>query len=249
MTASTSCAARGDAPDSPVEDVLDDPVRAALLGPQAHFAVRRGQVLRYAFEVSPFVSLPPEPGLADWRDAAALAGADGTVLMTGPMPAPPDGLAEVTEITGYQLTGEDVAGEHDDEVVRLGPADVPEMLDLVRRTQPGPFLPRTVELGVYLGIRRGGALAAMAGERMRPPGWTEISAVCTDPAHQGQGLAGRLIRAVVAGVRERGERPFLPVADGNPAIRLYERLGFRIRRPVTFRIARLTAPARVESGS
>ena len=249
MTASISCAAHGDALDAAVAEALDDPVRAALLGPQARFAERRGRVLRYGFDVSPFVSLPPEPGPADWQDAAALASADGTLLLTGPMPAPPDGLAELTDIAGYQLTGEDVAGQHDDEAVRLGPADVPEMLDLVRRTQPGPFLPRTVELGAYLGIRRGGALVAMAGERMRPPGWTEISAVCTDPAHQGQGLAGRLIRAVVAGVRERGERPFLHVADGNPAIHLYERLGFRIRRPVPFRIARLTAPARVEPGS
>jgi GNAT superfamily N-acetyltransferase len=81
------------------------------------------------------------------------------------------------------------------------------MLDLVARTRPGPFLARTPHLGTYLGIRRGGALVAMAGERMRPPGWTEISAVCTDPAHRGQGLAARLVRAVALVVRERGDPP------------------------------------------
>ncbi|MFB9475294.1 GNAT family N-acetyltransferase [Nonomuraea salmonea] len=229
---------------SPPAGPLDDPVRAALLGTHAHLAEQRGRVLRYPLDVSPFVSLPPDPGPADWADAAALAGADGTVVMTGPAPAPPADVAESMLIPGVQLTGEHVAGAHDDAVVRLGPADVPEMLDLVARTQPGPFLLRTVELGVYLGIRRGGALVAMAGERFRPPGWTEISAVCTDPAHQGQGLARRLVLAIVAGVKERGEQPFLHAADTNTgAIRLYERLGFRLRRPVEFRVVKLPPAA------
>ena len=121
------------------------------------------------------------------------------------------------------MDGSGLAVRADPEAVRLGPADVPEMLDLVARTQPGPFLPRTITSGTYLGIRRGGALVAMAGERMRPPGWGEISAVCTDPAHRGQGLAGRLVRAVGAVVRERGDVPFLHAAAderrGDPALR------------------------------
>ena len=110
------------------------------------------------------------------------------------------------------MDGSGLAVRADPEAVRLGPADVPEMLDLVARTEPGPFVPRTIALGTYLGIRRGGALVAMAGERMRPPGWGEISAVCTDPAHRGQGLAGRLVRAVGAVIRERGDVPFLHAA-------------------------------------
>ena len=72
------------------------------------------------------------------------------------------------------------------------------MLDLVARTEPGPFLPRTIEMGTYLGIRRGGALVAMAGERLHPPGWTEISAVCTDDAYRSRGLGTRLVLAVAA---------------------------------------------------
>ena len=114
------------------------------------------------------------------------------------------------------------------EAVRLGADDVPDMLALVARTRPGPFLPRTVELGTYLGIRREGRLIAMAGERLHPPGWTEISAVCTDAAFRGQGLGSRLVRAVALGIRERGETPFLHTAATNTAaIRLYESLGFR----------------------
>ena len=134
-------------------------------------------------------------------------------------------------LDGVQLVDDGLAAAPDPEAVRLGPADVPEMLDLVERTRPGPFLPRTVELGTYLGIRRNGALIAMAGERLHPPGWTEISAVCTDPDFRGEGLATRLILAVAHGIRERGETPFLHTAASNTnAIRLYESLGFRLRR-------------------
>jgi predicted GNAT family acetyltransferase len=92
-----------------------------------------------------------------------------------------------------------------------------------------------VELGTYLGFRRRGALVAMAGERLHPPGWTEISAVCTDPAHRGEGLATRLVHALVAGIRARGESPFLHAAASNVrAIRLYQDLGFRLRMPIPF---------------
>jgi predicted GNAT family acetyltransferase len=83
----------------------------------------------------------------------------------------------------------------------------------------------------------------MAGERLHPPGWTEISAVCTDDAHRGQGLGTRLILAVAHGIRERGETPFLhAAADNTSAIRLYEALGFRLRRRATFLAARVPAP-------
>lgn len=109
------------------------------------------------------------------------------------------------------------------------------MLDLVARTRPGPFLPRTIELGTYLGIRREGALVAMAGERLHPPGWSEISAVCTDESVRGQGLATRLLLAVSHEIRERGETPFLhAAADNIHAVRLYESLGFRLRRRTAF---------------
>lgn len=84
----------------------------------------------------------------------------------------------------------------------------------------------------------------MAGERLHPPGWTEISAVCTDPSVRGQGLATRLVLAVAHGIRERGETPFLHTAAGNHnAIRLYDSLGFRLRRRTVFLTAR--APERV----
>jgi predicted GNAT family acetyltransferase len=134
-----------------------------------------------------------------------------------------------------QLVGTGVRGRADPEAAPLTAADLPEILDLVERTRPGPFRKRTPQLGTYLGIRRGDALVAMAGERLRPAGHTEISAVCTDPAFRGAGLAARLIGAVAAGIQARGEVPFLHTAHDNAAaIRLYERLGFTLRTPIIF---------------
>ncbi|MCF3129303.1 GNAT family N-acetyltransferase [Streptomyces olivochromogenes] len=227
--------------------VLDNPARASLTGPHAHFAERRGRVLRYPVDVSPWLALPDEPDADDWADLAALAGPGAEVPLPGFRGPVPDDWEITFRVEGVQLVGDGVAGAPEPEAVRLGPADVPEMLDLVERTRPGPFEPRTIELGTYLGIRRDGALIAMAGERLHPPGWTEISAVCTDPAVRGEGLATRLILAVAHGIRERGESPFLHTGAGNAnAVRLYESLGFRLRRTTAFLAAR--APQRLADG-
>ncbi|WP_051966564.1 GNAT family N-acetyltransferase [Kitasatospora mediocidica] len=227
---STSVAALRPAPHP-----LDSPARAALLGPHAHLAERHGSLLRYPTDVTPFLALPDAPDEDTWHEVAELFGPGAIVLMAAPPDTPPPHWEVVRITPGVQLVDEGVAVAFDEEAVALGPADVPQMLELVARAQPGPFLPRTVELGSYLGIRRGGALVAMAGERMHPPGWTEISAVCTDADHRGQGLATRLVLAVAAGIRERGETPFLHAAENNTnAIRLYESLGFRLRRRIDF---------------
>jgi len=222
--------------------VLDNPVWTALTHGQKTFAEVRGRAARYLPDVSPFAAVADAADPAAWADLAELAGPGGEVWM----PAATDGTMPGWERTGggvgVQLTGEDLAVAPDSEAVRLTAADVPEMLDLVARTKPGPFGPRTRELGTYLGIRRQGALVAMAGERMRPPGWAEISAVCTDPAFRGQGLAARLVRAVAAAVRERGETPFLHAAGSNTgAIRLYLAMGFRHRRDINFHAYRRVA--------
>lgn len=219
---------------------LDNPVLASLMGPQAGFAIRRGNVLFYPADVSPFLVMPNPPSAADWAQIAAAVGPGGIVPLAGVEVPPPDGWAVVMTGEGVQLVDDDVVAVPDPEAIRLGADDVPEMLELVERTHPGPFMPRTIELGTYLGFRRDGALIAMAGERMHPPGWTEISAVCTDSAFRGQGLATRLVLALAAGIRARGDRPFMhAAADNAAAIRLYESLGFRIRRRLTFDAAQV----------
>ena len=213
---------------------LDNPVFASLTGPHAHFSECRGRAVRYPATISPFIALPDNPDAEDWSNLAALVGPGAIVPLIGGG-QPPAGWEVVFLGSGVQLVDEAVIASSDDEAMRLTMDDVPEMLALIDRTKPGPFLPRTIELGTYLGIRRGGELIAMAGERLHPPGWTEISAVCTDAAYRGHGLGTRLVHAVAHGIRQRGETPFMhAAADNTNAIRLYESLGFRLRRKVTF---------------
>jgi ribosomal protein S18 acetylase RimI-like enzyme len=216
--------------------ILDNPAWSALTGPQATLADRHGRSARFPADVSPFAAVDDPADPAAWRDLAALTGTGPDPLLVTTGPATQPGWTHVGGATGVQLVaGDGVTGAADPEVTLLTPADVPDMLDLVARTRPGPFAERTPSLGAYLGLRRGGALIAMAGERLRVPGHTEVSAVCTDPAFRGAGLATRLIGAVVAGIRARGDVPFLHAADTNTgAIRLYRELGFTVRTPVVF---------------
>ncbi len=225
---------------------LDNPVWASLTGPHASIALGEAtsKVRRYPPDYSPFMALADREDPQAWADLAALAGPDGTVFVCE-VPELVDHLPPGWEVVQPFLGVQMVATEAllplpDPEAVRLGPDDVDEILDLVARSEPGPFERRTVELGTYLGLRREGKLVAMAGERMNPPGWREISAVTTDPGHRRKGFAGRLVRAVAHGIVERGETPLLHADATNAgAVRLYQSLGFAIRRRPTFFILRV----------
>jgi ribosomal protein S18 acetylase RimI-like enzyme len=212
------------------EALLDNPVYAALCGAHARFAQVSGRARRYPVDVAPFLGLPSPPSAEDWRDAAGLVAPGTYVAVRYGGAELPDGWQAVDAFDLMQMIGERVTGVDCPDVISLGAADVPQMLELVAQTEPGPFLARTIELGDYLGIRCNGALVAMAGERFHLDGWTEISAVCTHPDHRGRGLASQLTRALIARIQRRSQRVFLHVLSTNTgAIRLYEELGFRIR--------------------
>jgi len=124
-------------------------------------------------------------------------------------------------------------------ILELGSSESPEMLELTALTKPGPFGTRTHELGTYLGIRDNGRLVAMAGERLKVPGYTEISAVCTHPEHTGKSYARLLMSEIVNRIRARGETPFLHVRQDNTrAIAVYESLGFQSRKLLHFAVLR-----------
>ena len=216
--------------------VLDNPLWYALSGPQRIFAEGiDGAALRYDPEVSIFAAIPDRPTSDSWAALASVVGPGGVAGLARmkPLDLPPGWEAVWTGI-GVQMVAEHVLPfTPTDEVVLLDVGDVPAMLDLVARTEPGPFLKRTIELGTYFGIRAEGALVAMAGQRMRLDGYVEISAVCTDPEYRGRGYAATLVRAVMADIA-----PALPILharkDNVGAIRLYERLGFATRREFEF---------------
>lgn len=219
--------------------VLDRPVWHSLVGAHAHFARRQGAAAAYDPQVANFAGTEAD-GDAAWADLrTVLAGRSG-ILPGSPFPIPGD-LHVAMRIPVFQMVADGWRPEPDPEAVVLGPADAAEMLDLAGRTRPGPFEPRTRELGTYVGYRVDGRLVAMAGERFHPPGYTEVSAVCTDPDFRGRGFAERAMRTVAAGIVARGEVPFLHVATHNPAVALYERLGFRTR--VEYEVAAVVVPA------
>lgn len=220
----------------PIAHELDNPAYAALTTRQAEIAEVRGRVRRYPPDIAPFLAVPPDPTAQDWRDAADMVGPGGFagIVHDG---TPPDGWTAARQFGVTQMIGSETTGETDPEAVVLTTADVPEMLDLVANTRPGPFLARTIKLGTYLGLRREGALVSMAGERMHIDGWTEISCVCTLPAFRGQRFATRLMRDLIARIHARDERPFLHVMTANvAAIALYEAIGFTARRTATISI-------------
>jgi ribosomal protein S18 acetylase RimI-like enzyme len=209
--------------------VLTNPVYHALAGAHEDLAEAKGRARRYPSEVAPFLGLPDDPAEQDWADAAVLLGVGHTGALMRPELPIPDTFKVDRVFDLVQLVAPESFGAADPEAVVLGLDDVPEMLALTTLTEPGPFRSRTFEFGGYLGLRHDGDLIAMGGERFRPAGYVEISAVCTNPAYRGQGLASRLIRAVAARIERTGDRPFLHASATNTnAIRLYESLGFTI---------------------
>jgi predicted GNAT family acetyltransferase len=221
------------------DDVLDNPVFQSLMGAHHPLALTEGRVVRYPAGISPFMAVPHDMTADEWDDAARLAGDDPVTLLDAPSTVPSTWVV-LRQFTVIQMTGRYVRSRERSlpvrmefpAPVRLGLADVDDMLQLAARTKPGPFERRTYELGTYIGIRDHGKLIAMAGERMKPEGWSEISAVCTDPAYRSRGLARSLMQALIDSIRDCGQQPFLHVVEGAPAIRLYEAMGFTVRRSV-----------------
>jgi ribosomal protein S18 acetylase RimI-like enzyme len=213
---------------------LDNAVWWALESRHRALAVARGRARAYHGDVSVFAAVDTfDP--ASWADLGQVLGASGSAaLFRGDIPSDlPSGWAAVGRIRCPQMVLETDAltAVVPVPVRRLTPDDVPLMLDLIARTEPGPFRPRTIELGSYYGHFEGADLVAMAGERLGFDGYTEVSAVCTHPDVQGRGFGSALTHRVAAEILARGERPFLHVAEANTgARRVYEKLGFVQRR-------------------
>ena len=208
---------------------LDNPIWHALNSYHAHLAIRGEDAVRYPPDIIGAVALREHThvGLNNLR---GLVETNEVVGLMGPLPEDLSGWEVLHIDHARQLIHEDMKPATQVDAVVLTADDVPEMLALVDIAKPGPFSRRTIELGQYLGVRQDGHLVAMAGERFHLTGFCEVSAVCTHPDYRGRGYAGALTTMVAQGILERQETPFLHVAPGNDrALRLYLKLGFRIR--------------------
>ncbi|HEV7227818.1 GNAT family N-acetyltransferase [Brevundimonas sp.] len=216
---------------------LDRPIWSALTTRQAHLAVGDGGALRFDAEHALFAA-----GADVGPDAAPALGRlvpdAGTIGLVEAAPvALPVGARAVVQPACVQMVLDALTPSRGPEPawIDLVEADAPDMLALATLTEPGPFFRRTHLLGGFVGVRIDGRLAAMAGERMKPEGFTEVSGVCVHPDFRGRGLAGALIRIVADRILARGETPFLHAYAGKPeALALHRSVGFEVRRPMIF---------------
>ncbi|MFL6603853.1 MAG: GNAT family N-acetyltransferase [Steroidobacteraceae bacterium] len=214
---------------------LDRPVWASLTTHHASLSEGNELARRFVRDVNLFASTREETPVASAALADLVKPQESIFILQVAEIVIPPGFVVVKAAKGVQMvatltmTPETNRGA----ILTLTDEDAPEMLALAMLTEPGPFLARTHTMGTFLGIRIGGRLAAMAGERMRFPGYTEVSGVCTHPDFRGRGLARRLSAAVTASIQSRGDQPFLHAWKTNhSAISLYEGLGFRLRTEV-----------------
>jgi ribosomal protein S18 acetylase RimI-like enzyme len=211
---------------------LDHPIWNALTTRQQGLAEGGALARRYPPAIAPFAAMADPSPQSFAALGALMSGSEIAVLFTpDPVTAPADFKVLLAE-TGEQMIGMPAESpSRGVEIVALGANDVAAMMALTELTKPGPFTPRTHELGTFLGIRSEGDLVAMAGERMKPADYTEITAVCVHPSHRGRGYGQMLLAAIARKISGRTEIPFLHVFSNNSsAIALYQRQGMEIRR-------------------
>ena len=220
------------------DHLLDNATWHALTTRLAHVAQGNDRAVRMHPDFGLFAA-PRDFSRENLAALAALIPPGGTIGVAelGPL-TPPPGTRLVQQMLGHQMVAHQLDVDTPDfAVTPLGNDDAGEMLALATLTEPGPFFRRTNELGDFVGVRVDGKLVAMAGERLRVEGFTEISAVCTHPDHRGRGYARGLMGLVAAKIASRGETPILHVwAQNKDAIALYQRMGFGFRREMPFTV-------------
>jgi predicted GNAT family acetyltransferase len=214
--------------------LLDRPIWSALATRHADLAEGAGLARRYRAGILPLAAIETDNPQA-LADLAALAQPGETLifLMADPI-VPPPGFEVLKAAPAVQMIATNVpAAAPDEAIVPLSESDAADMLALATLTKPGPFSLKSQALGRFWGVREGKTLIAMAGERMKQPGFVELSGVCTHPDHRGKGYARRLSLHVAAQITHAGDRPYLHAyASNSAAIGLYETIGFTLRSPM-----------------
>jgi ribosomal protein S18 acetylase RimI-like enzyme len=212
-----------------------NPVWSSLETRHRHFAIERGAARRYPAAVAPFVAVA-EPSASALRDLRELMVPSESVWIIGAGYPFGDGFVveQVIECPQMILPENVHPASPADDVLKMTEGDAGAMVGLTDIAFPGFFRVRTCQMGTYYGVREGGELIAMGGERMMPGAYTELSGVCTHPAYRGKGLASRLIWQLVRDHRRDGVVSWLHVTSTNTkAIDLYKSMGFETVRQVT----------------
>jgi len=211
--------------------MLDRPIWNALSTRHAALAEGGDLARRYAPDIHPFAcSRDNSPESVRALADIAAPGEALVFLQADEFMLPPGFTATLTAFGVQMIAERHMPKIEDSRIEKLGEADAAEMLELATLTKPGPFTMKAQALGDFWGVKENGRLIAMAGERLKLDGMTEVSGVCTHPDFQGKGL-GRLMTLYAAGkISARGEQPFLHTYATNAvAISLYESIGFRLR--------------------
>jgi ribosomal protein S18 acetylase RimI-like enzyme len=217
---------------------LDNPIWFALTTEHRLLARSHGLARRYPLDVSPLAALlhPTNDAFADLQRLVS-PGEHVSLFTASPLDVPGDWQVDsrwIDQMICEALAPPPVAP------LPLGTTDVPEMLELTAATEPGPFLPQTIQMGSYFGIRASdGRLVAMAGERLQSTAFAEISAVCTHPEFRGRGYARDLTTFLAAQILAAGKTPFLHIKSENGAKVVYQKIGFRLRTAICLTVISL----------
>jgi len=219
---------------------LDDPAWHALTTDHAALGQCNGAAARYRIELSPIGGLARYDAEA-FAELRPLVGPEEAVgLVSATQYDVPADWEVLQAVPVFQMVCETLSAPLEVVPVQLTAADAEAALELATATEPGPFRAGTLGMGRYFGLRAAdGRLMAMTGERMRLGQLTEVSAVCTWPEFRGRGLAKALVSYVSALIAAEGRVPLLHVKTENgAAIALYEKLGFTVRKELTFTVVR-----------
>ncbi|MEV4605899.1 GNAT family N-acetyltransferase [Neorhizobium sp. LMR1-1-1.1] len=220
--------------------ILDRPAWNALATVHSAFAEGTPHAKRYSPSIVPFAAMQDDTAesIAAIK-ALPLTGETMALVEAGPIPALP-GFETIIDATLVQMLADKPFDRIEEpRIVKLGEEDAADMLALATLTKPGPFTLKAQSLGTFWGIRIDGRLVAMGGQRMRQPGFAELSGLCVHPDCRGKGLGKLMLRFVAGEISAGNEAVYLHAYKHNEgAVGLYRSLGFAIRSDMNFRVVK-----------
>jgi predicted GNAT family acetyltransferase len=115
--------------------------------------------------------------------------------------------------------------------VRLGPDHLEDLVELYGESSRSYFTPQRLAREIYFAIYVDGRIASAAGTHVRSAeaGIAAVGNVLTRIPYRDRGMATTVTSAVTSAALEEHRDVVLNVRDSNePALSVYERLGYRV---------------------